>query len=239
MGSARTGSARTEQAPSSPHCRSRPSNERNRTSEQEAALLCGRFQLLRPQDIATRFETVNSLPDLVANGDVRPTQSIPVVTVGHELVLMRWGLVPSWAKEQPKSAPLINARAEGIEQKPTFRKPLRSTRCIIPASGYFEWHTPVGGGRKIKYLFTRADGDFLALAGLYDTWKTPDGQELRSCVIITTTPNVVAVPVHDRMPAILLEDDEAAWLDPDETESAALLTFLRPAPDDLLRAQVV
>jgi putative SOS response-associated peptidase YedK len=96
----------------------------------------------------------------------------------------------------------------------------------------------LGGGKKVKYLFTRADRDFLALAGLYDTWKTPEGQELRSCVIITTTPNEEVAPVHNRMPVILAEEDEAAWLNPDETESEALLSLLRPAPDNLLRAQV-
>jgi putative SOS response-associated peptidase YedK len=200
--------------------------------------MCGRFQLLRPEDIAIRFETVNTVPDLAASSDVRPTQSIPVVAMGRELTLMRWGLEPSWAKERPNSAPLINARAEGIETKPTFRKPLRSQRCIIPATGFYEWQAPAGGGRKIKYLFTSADGDFLALAGLYDIQKTPDGQELPTCVIITTAPNAVVAPIHDRMPAILAREDEEAWLNPDEAESEALLPFLRTAPSAALNAPI-
>jgi len=200
--------------------------------------MCGRYQLLRPQGIPARFETVNSLADLHADEDVRPTEAIPVVNMERELTRMQWGFVPSWAKERPKGAPLINARAEGIETKPTFRKPLRFQRCIIPATGFYEWQAPVGGGKKVKYLFTRTDGDFLALAGLFDTWKTPEGDELTSCVIITTTPNEEVAPVHNRMPVILTEDDEAAWLNPDETESEALLAMLRPAPDDLLRAQI-
>jgi putative SOS response-associated peptidase YedK len=200
--------------------------------------MCGRYQLLRPQDIATRFETVNTLTDLHADEDVRPTEAIPVVNMERELTRMHWGFVPSWAKERPKGAPLINARAEGIESKPTFRKPLRFQRCIIPATGFYEWQTPAGGGKKVKFLFTRKDGDFLGLAGLYDTWKTPDGQDLESCVIITTTPNEEVAPVHDRMPVILTEDEETAWLSPDETETEFLLSMLRPAPDDLLRAQV-
>jgi putative SOS response-associated peptidase YedK len=201
--------------------------------------MCGRYQLLRPEDIAARFETVNTLPDLVASDDVRPTQSIPVVAMGRELTLMQWGFVPSWAKERPRGAPLINARAEGIETKPTFRKPLRFQRCLIPCSGFYEWHAPASGGKKIKYLFTREDGDFLALAGLYDTWKTPEGRDLRSCVIITTTPNEVVAPVHNRMPVILTREDEDAWLNPDETESEALLSILRSLPVAELRDQVV
>jgi putative SOS response-associated peptidase YedK len=201
--------------------------------------MCGRYQLLRPEDIAARFETVNSLPDVAANSDVRPTQPIPVVDMERELILMQWGFVPSWAKERPSGAPLINARAEGIETKPTFRKPLRFQRCIIPATGFYEWQTPTGGGKKVKYLFTRADGDFLALAGLYDTWRTPEGRDLRSCVIITTTPNDLVAPVHNRMPVVLTREDEDVWLNPDETESEALVSFLRPLPADALHAQVV
>jgi putative SOS response-associated peptidase YedK len=205
----------------------------------EENTMCGRFQLLRPEDIAARFETVNAVPNLVASADVRPTQPIAVVDMARELKLMQWGLVPSWAKERPSGAPLINARAEGIETKPTFRKPLRFQRCIIPATGFYEWQAPAGGGRKIKYLFTREDGDFLALAGLYDTWKAPEGRDVSSCVIITTTPNELVAPVHNRMPVILTRDDEDAWLDPDETESEALLPFLRPLAADALHAQIV
>jgi putative SOS response-associated peptidase YedK len=200
--------------------------------------MCGRFQLLRPEDIAIRFETVNTLPDLVASSDVRPTQSIPVVAMGRELTLMEWGIAPSWAQERSKGAPLINARAEGIETKPTFRKPLRFQRCIIPATGFYEWQAPAGGGRKVKYLFTRADGDFLALAGLYDLQKTADGQEHPACVIITTEPNDVVAPIHNRMPVVLAREDEDVWLNPDETESEALLPILRPLPATALRAPI-
>jgi putative SOS response-associated peptidase YedK len=200
--------------------------------------MCGRYQLLHPQDIASRFETVNTLADLRAEEDVRPTQPIPVIDMERELTRMHWGFIPSWAKERPKGAPLINARAEGIEAKPTFRKPLRYQRCIIPATGFYEWQTPAGGGRKVKYLFTREDGDFLALAGLYDTWKTPDGDELRSCVIITTTPNELVAPIHNRMPVVLEREDEDVWLNPDETESNVLLSFLHPLPAEALQAAV-
>jgi putative SOS response-associated peptidase YedK len=199
--------------------------------------MCGRFQLLRPEDIAARFETVNTLPDLAASSDVRPTQSIPVVAMGREFALMKWGMARPWEKDWPNSAPLINARAEGIETKVAFRQSLRFQRCIIPATGFYEWQAPAGGGRKVKYLFTRADGDFLALAGVFANYRTPEGLMTRSCAIITTTPNEVVAPIHDRMPVILAREDEDAWLSPDETESEALLSLLCPAPDNLLVAQ--
>jgi len=199
--------------------------------------MCGRYQLLRPEDIAARFETVNALPDLVASDDVRPTQSIPVVAMGRKLTLMQWGIMPAWEKDK-KKAPLINARAEGIETKVTFRQSLRFQRCIIPATGFYEWQAPAGGGRKVKYLFTRADGDFLALAGVFANYKSPEGLMTRSCVIITTTPNEVVAPIHDRMPVILTREDEDAWLNSDETESEALLPFLRPLPAEALHEPI-
>ena len=117
--------------------------------------------------------------------------------------------------------------------------PLRFQRRIIHATGFYDWQAPASGGKKVKYLFTRTDSDFLALAGLYDTWKTREGQDLRSCVIITTEPNELVAPVHNRMPVILAEEDEAAWLSHDETETEFLLSMLRPAPDDLLQARVM
>jgi putative SOS response-associated peptidase YedK len=200
--------------------------------------MCGRFQLLRPEDIAARFETVNTLPDLAASSDVRPTQSIPVVAMGREFALMKWGMARPWEKERSNSAPLINARAEGIETKVAFRQSLRFQRCIIPATGFYEWQAPAGGGRKVKYLFTRADGDFLALAGVFATYKTADGQMTRSCAIITTTPNEMVAPIHDRMPVILAREDEDMWLNPDETENEALLPFLRPLPAAALQAPI-
>jgi putative SOS response-associated peptidase YedK len=199
--------------------------------------MCGRFQLLRPEDIAIRFETVNTLPNLVASSDVRPTQSIPVVAMGREIALMHWGITPAWEKDK-KKAPLINARAEGIETKVTFRQSLRFQRCIIPATGFYEWQTAARGDRKVKRLFTRADGDLLALAGLFAAYNTPEGQVTRSCVIITTTPNEVVAPIHDRMPVILAREDEEAWLNPDEAESEALLPFLRPLPAAALHTPI-
>ncbi|HEX9069040.1 MAG TPA: SOS response-associated peptidase [Ktedonobacterales bacterium] len=195
--------------------------------------MCGRYQLLRPNDITTRFQTTSLFSELFPNADVRPTEMVPVVAADRVLILMRWGLRTTWSDK-----PLINARAEGIERKATFAEPLRLQRCIFPATGFYEWQA-VPGAKKAKILFTRDDGEMFGLAGIWDTYRDSAGQERQACVIITTTPNAIVAPVHNRMPAILRREDEAAWLNPDETEPERLLRLLRPLPDDELRAIAV
>lgn len=198
--------------------------------------MCGRYQLLKPGDIVARFDVARDLTGSVArNDDVRPTQDVPVVDMQRELLLMRWGIVPAWAQATPGSKPLINARAEGLDHKPSFRKALHSSRCIIPATGFYEWRQTTDG--KVKYLFTREDGDLFGLAGLWETSRLADGSERKTCTIITTTPNALVAPVHNRMPVILTRDAEELWLNPDETESEALLSCLMPLPGDEMRAE--
>jgi putative SOS response-associated peptidase YedK len=139
-----------------------------------------------------------------------------------------------WAKDESIGSRIINARAEGIESKPSFKKPLRYQRCILPASAFFEWRG--AKGEKIKYRIARRDGDMFGLAGLYAVWKRPDGFEVTTCAIITCVPNTVVAPIHDRMPTILLPDEEEAWLDLDMTEVGAIASYLRPYPSGLLEA---
>jgi putative SOS response-associated peptidase YedK len=196
--------------------------------------MCGRYEILDGKLIFARFRVRNSTPPLLQNLDVRPSQQIPVVLTDHELTLMAWGLVPFWARDEHSGSKLINARSEGIENKPSFKRALLSQRCIIPASAFFEWKG--SPGHKAKYRIARPDGDMFGLAGLYDSWTSPSGQELKTCTIITTTPNRVVEPIHNRMPVILLPDDEEEWLNPDRTEPQDILPFLRPYPDELLQA---
>jgi putative SOS response-associated peptidase YedK len=198
--------------------------------------MCGRYALLNPNKIFDRFGTVNQLQQLMANADMRPTQLAPVVTMDRQATLMRWGLIPSWAKDPAVGQKMINARAEGIDQKPSFRKPLRVSRCIIPATGFYEWQATAHG--KVKYLFTRPDDEMFGFAGLCDTWIDPNGERRETFTIITTAPNEIVAPVHDRMPVILQQADEAAWLDKDEDDVPYLLSFLKPLPADELVAQV-
>ena len=199
--------------------------------------MCGRYEIVDGARIFVRFGVANATPEMLANLDVRPTQQVPALLTDHELRLMKWGLVPSWARDASVGAKMINARAEGIEQKPSFKRPLCSQRCLLPASAFFEWQgATTTKGAKTKYRIGRKDGEMFGLAGLYDVWKSPGGYELTTCTIITCQPNAVMAPIHNRMPVILLPDDEDAWLDPDMTEVERITSYLRPYPDALLEA---
>lgn len=198
--------------------------------------MCGRYLLLRPNDLFERFGVPNLLEELIENADVRPTQTAPVVGMDRRAELMRWGLIPSWAKDPAVGAKMINARAETLAEKPSFRRPLRSGRCLIPATGFYEWQASPTSRGKVKYVFTRADGEMFGFAGLCDVWRDPSGRELKTYTIITTAPNAVVAPVHDRMPVILTRETEEVWLDPDEHDPRNLIPCLLPLPDEELVA---
>jgi putative SOS response-associated peptidase YedK len=200
--------------------------------------MCGRYALLNPNELFSRFGVTNQLDQqLIANDDIRPTQLAPVVAMDHRAALMRWGLVPAWAKDPSIGQKMINARAEGLDEKPSFRKPLRVSRCLIPATGFYEWQATDHG--KVKYHFGLADDELFGLAGLYDTWlDRVTGERRETFTIITTTPNSLVEPVHNRMPVILRQADEDVWLDPNETDSLQLLSILRPYPTEALRGRV-
>jgi putative SOS response-associated peptidase YedK len=200
--------------------------------------MCGRFEVKDGKAIFIRFNVSNRTSPLItpmSNLDVRPTQQIPLILADHRLARMRWGLVPRWSKEGPGSNSIINARAEGITEKPSFRQPIRTQRCLVPASAFYEWQGTVKGA-KTKMRIGRRDGEMFGMAGLYDTWKSWDGEEVQTCAIITCAPNALMAPIHNRMPVILLPEDEEAWLNPDMTETDDILRYLRPYPDDLLEA---
>lgn len=209
--------------------------------------MCGRYELIDGQRVFLRFNITTTAP-LLRDGvpdnlDVRPSQQVAAVVSDQVLRLMQWGLVPFWAKDATIGHKLINARAEGIAEKPSFKRPLRSQRCILPASAFFEWRAAPGAKAKTKYRIGRRDGELFGLAGLYDTWTSAKsgadaGTTLTTCTIITTTPNAVVAPIHDRMPVILRPEDEADWLNPDLSEPEEIVTYLRPYPDEWLEARV-
>ncbi len=147
--------------------------------------------------------------------------------------LLRWGLIPSWANDPSVSAQMINARSETAATKPACRDPLANRRCLIPADGFYEWVR--SGKTKQPYCFEVNDGELFAFAGLWDRWRDPSGQWIRSCSILTTTPNAVTSVVHDRMPVILDPDDYDLWLDPGMTNVEALSEMLKPFDARLMR----
>ena len=195
--------------------------------------MCGRFTLHHStEDVAERFAVEQTLLELTPRYNIAPSQPVPVI-IQRDGRLMRehaWGLVPFWAKDPATGNRMINARAESLVDKPTFKRAFSVQRCLIPASGYYEWKKADGG--KNPHYIQAADGQPFAMAGLFEKWSDPDGLPLRTCAVITTEPNELAAAIHNRMPAILTHDAEEIWLDP-ETRPEALLAVLRPYPGEL------
>lgn len=208
--------------------------------------MCGRFVALTDPDGLVRFFVVDErkhpLPG--PNPNVAPTEQVHAV-VEHDdrrlLVALRWGLVPRWARDRRIASRLINARAETAATKPAFRDALRRRRCIVPADGFFEWARRPDGTR-LPHLLHHHDGQPLAFAGLWDSWRDPGDPEappLRTCTIVTTRASGVVRALHDRMPVILPASAWDAWLDRDLQEPERFDDLLVPAPPDLLRVRPV
>jgi len=198
--------------------------------------MCGRYLITSPPDAVREFGHYDERPNFPPRYNIAPTQPVPIVRIQdgeRHFALVRWGLVPSWAKEVG-SSPLINARSETVFSKPSFRNAARRRRCLFPADGFYEWRRD-GKSRK-PFLIRRRDGGLFAMAGIWEYWMTPEGSELESAAIITTDANATLAPVHHRMPVILDEADFDRWLSASETEAKDLEGLLRPAPDDLLEA---
>ncbi|HZO71642.1 MAG TPA: SOS response-associated peptidase [Ktedonobacteraceae bacterium] len=201
--------------------------------------MCGRFTLT--VDINTVARAFNVAPSLqtTARYNVAPTQEVVTVMRNGDahLELLRWGLIPSWAKEESISAKMINARAETLAEKPSFKRLLRNRRCLVVADGFYEWKQEHGG--KVPMYITMKDHEPFAFAGLWDTWKSPEGEQIRTCTIITTNPNDVVLPIHNRMPAILTPEAREEWLDPELHDDNVLLHLLAPYPSDAMMARPV
>ena len=205
--------------------------------------MCGRFRLSRrKQVIAERFDAISDGDDWIPRYNVAPTQPIAVVRQHpaeptRHLSQMRWGLIPSWSKDDSHAAKMINARSETAASLPAFKDALRSRRCLIPADGFYEWQGR--GTNKHPYCFEVNDGELFAFAGLWDGWKAASGQWIRSCTILTTTANAVSSAVHDRMPVILKPDDYDLWLDPGMRDLAIVAGLLKPFDAKAMRCYPV
>ncbi len=191
--------------------------------------MCGRFAISHIPGIFARFMLRDPEIELQPRFNIAPTQDVPIVVSDstNRLVIMRWGLVPFWAKDPKIGNRLINARAETISTSPAFRASTRKRRCLVPATGFYEWKKST---RRIPYYCHLKDDSFIAFAGLYDRWKKPDGTDLMSFTIVTTVPNALVSRLHNRMPAILLKEDEDAWLASGDLVATELKRMLRPYP---------
>jgi putative SOS response-associated peptidase YedK len=205
-------------------------------------IMCGRYTLVRLADFTDMFPWIRAPEQPVPpRYNIAPTQPIAVVPNDgrNQIVFYQWGLVPSWIKDPAVGARTINARAETLADKPMFRTALKRRRCLIPASGFYEWKKSAGGKVKTPmYIRMKANRPF-AFAGLWETWHGSDGSELRSCTIITGAPNEVVASIHDRMPVILQQEQYRRWLDPAERAAEELVPLLVPYPAETMEAFAV
>ena len=205
--------------------------------------MCGRYRLSRrKQIIEEHFDSISGEEDWIPRYNIAPTQPVPIIRQHpkeprRELSLVRWGLIPSWAKDASGAAGMINARSESAATKPAFRDALKSRRCIIPADGFYEWQRTASS--KQPYCFEVKECELFAFAGLWERWKDPGGNWIKTCSILTTAPNAVTSAVHDRMPVILNPDSYDVWLDPGFTDVTAASELLKPYDAQLMRCYPV
>jgi putative SOS response-associated peptidase YedK len=222
--------------------------------------MCGRFTLrASPVAVAAEFE-LGTLPLFLPRYNIAPTQPVAIVRLPparlspaplpastmpaaaattcspREWAIVRWGLVPSWAEDLKMGSRLINARSETVAEKPSFRAAFRRRRCLIPLDGYYEWRKTTEG--KIPYLIQLPGAALLAAAGLWESWQAPDGSQVETCTLLTTSANAQLAVIHDRMPVFLDAEGRRTWLAPD-SPTPALLGLLKPTPDGLLETVIV
>jgi putative SOS response-associated peptidase YedK len=203
--------------------------------------MCGRYSLFDPDEMYDRFSIVNNrlIRGIEPHYNIAPGNMLPVV-VKHspnQVELMKWGLVPHWSKEPRVKYSTINARAETVASSSVYRDPFKTKRCLVPANGFFEWKQTATG--KIPYFIHLKHEKMFAFAGVYDIWKDAEGKEFKSFAIITTTPNSLMQPIHNRMPVILTKEHEEVWLAPEETNTAKLLKLLKPYSSEVMEAYPV
>ncbi len=204
--------------------------------------MCGRFNLhASPQQLIEVFELLRDPPPSPRLFNIAPTLPIVVVRQSDEgriAELMKWGLIPSWAKDPSIAASLINARSETASTKPAFRAAFKRRRCLLPTTGFYEWDRSNPKDKR-PFLFQRADLQPFGMAGLWECWQSPDGSEVQTCSVLTTEANSVVRAIHDRMPVILPPEHVAAWLEPSCEDIDFLQTLMQPLAADLMTSEEV
>jgi putative SOS response-associated peptidase YedK len=203
--------------------------------------MCGRFvQYTLFPLLKIEFSLISDAPaSLRPSWNIAPTQEIPVIVneEGNRLITCRWGLIPPWAKDASIGNRMINARAETLAEKTSFKGPLKKHRCLVAADGFYEWKKTAGG--KVPVYITMKDGRPFGFAGLYSDWRQPEGETIRTCTIVTTEPNDLLMPIHNRMPVIIRPDDREKWLDPEEQDPERLIPLLAAYPSSDMDAWTV
>jgi putative SOS response-associated peptidase YedK len=201
--------------------------------------MCGRFTLtIDPADMQDTFPKFTFPSEVIPRYNIAPTQPVLVLPNDgrNKANFFVWGLIPSWAKDPTIGSRLINARAETLSEKPSFRSAYKYHRCLIFADGFFEWQTRLGSKAKLPYFIRLKSGKPFTFAGLWEHWQSPDGSEVMSATIITTTPNALMAPIHSRMPVILPGHSYNLWLDPSARSPADLNRLLVPYPAEEMEA---
>jgi putative SOS response-associated peptidase YedK len=203
--------------------------------------MCGRYTLTTPgEQLQIRFHITHEIGEFQPRYNIGPGQLIPAIISDkgeNRLGLLKWGLVPSWAKDVGTGFKTINAKSETVREKPAFKRPFERKRCMIPADGFYEWKND--GNRKQPMRIVLKNRGLFAMAGLYDTWTAPDGSKLHTCTILTTRPNKLMEPIHNRMPVILRPEDESVWLDRERFDPELLQSFFVPYPEEEMFAYPV
>jgi putative SOS response-associated peptidase YedK len=199
--------------------------------------MCGRYLITSAPEAFRRLFRYQEQPNFPPRYNVAPTQPVPIVRVAEgerQFALVRWGLIPPWVKDPRQFSLLINARAESVNDKPAFRNAMRRRRCLFPADGFYEWKRDLD--RKRPFCVRRRDHEPVAFAGLWETWSGPNGEEMETAAIVTTTANRDIAALHDRMPVILPPDASDLWLDASRVDAMTAQALLVPAREGLLEA---
>lgn len=197
--------------------------------------MCGRFVCDMPPGIISELFEVSAPADIPRSYNIAPSSRILAVRYqesGRELSLLRWGLIPSWAKDYAAAKAIINARSETAEEKPFFRQALRKRRCLIPANGFFEWQRDES--KRQPYFIRMKSAEIMGLAGIWECWTSPDGERLETCAILTVASNSLIRTIHDRMPVIIRTEDFPLWLDRETVDPAIVKPLCTPYPAELL-----